>query len=88
MDNKIKLLSVNTGSIGTVAIQTEKRELDPQDPQLKTVILSELNRMGKQSHVLIKYKGKLWKALHTAARGESKDYLKVEVNYHPLAGKF
>jgi hypothetical protein len=87
MDNKIKLLSVNTGSIGVVDVQAEKREMDPHDPLLKTVILTELNRMGKQSHVLIKYKGKLWKANHMAARGESKDYHKTEIKYHPLANR-
>lgn len=83
MDSTVKLLYVNTGSEDLIL---EKAELPANDKQtIKTTILDALNRMGKQSHVLIKYEGKLWVAKHTADRGPSSEYFRVPIRYHPKA---
>ncbi len=83
MDKTVKLLAVNTGSEDLIL---EKLELPANDREkIKTTILDSLNRMGKQSHVLIKYDGELWVAKHTADRGPSSEYFRVPIRYHPKA---
>jgi len=83
MDKIVKLLAVNTGS---EEIVTEKHEFPSSESEkIKETILESLNRMGKSSHVLISYSGKLYTANHTSQRGKSRDYYRAEVRYHPMA---
>lgn len=83
MDNMVKLIAINTGS---AEIVLERHELPADKPDvIKDMILTSLNKMGKSSHVLIKWKDKLYTAHHMAQRGKSKDYFHSEVKYHPYA---
>ena len=85
MDNteNIKVLVINSG---TTPIQTEKYEFASNDSGAKEKILEALNRLGKATHALIKYKGKMWVADHTSqGNTASAEYYKHEVKYHPFA---
>jgi hypothetical protein len=83
MDNTVKLLAINTGGR---EIATEKHEFPAREAALiQSTILEALNRMGKSSHVLAKFGGKLYSCQHTSARGPSKTYHRAEIRYHPLA---
>jgi hypothetical protein len=83
MDNTeiVKILIVNTGA---TPVSTEKTEFSATDATaLQQFILDAINRTGKQSHALLKYKDKFWVADHTARKGHSKEYHKHSVRYHP-----
>lgn len=78
----VKILVVNTGA---TPISFEKMEFDATNKDgLQTFILDALNRTGKQSHALLKYKDRFWVADHTARKGHSKEYHRHEVKYHPF----
>lgn len=85
MDNQpevIKILVVNTGS---TPISTEKYEFASTDGEkARTQILEAINRLGKNSHALLKFRNRYWVADHMARKGPSKDYYKHEVKYHPF----
>jgi uncharacterized protein YjcR len=78
----VKILIINSG---VAPIETFKHEIASVDKQkIKDTILSELNRLGKQTHALIKFKDKFWVADHTQqGKSESKEYIKHEIRYHP-----
>lgn len=79
----IKVLVINSG---TTPIHTEKYEFASNDSTAKEQILAALNRLGKATHALIKYKGKLWIADHTSqGNTPSTEYYKSEIKYHPFA---
>ncbi len=79
----LKLLAIDTG---TEPITVEKRDLPTDDRDvLKSTILNLLNTHGKNSHVLIGWKGDLWLCSHTAKRGPSDVYFKQKIKYHPMA---
>lgn len=78
----IKILVVNTGS---TPITTEKYEFDSTESEkAKNAILEAINRLGKNSHALLKFRNRYWVADHTARKGPSKEYFKHEVKYHPM----
>jgi hypothetical protein len=78
----VKILVVNTGA---TPISTEKYEFPATDSKgIHDKILEAINRLGKNSHALLKYKGRFWVADHTARKGPSKEYYKHEVQYHPM----
>jgi len=83
MEDTVKILVIDSG---VTPIKTFKHELPASDKQkIKDTILSELNRLGKSSHALIKYKDKFWVAGHTAeGRTASTEYHKHSVRYHPF----
>jgi len=79
----VKILIINSG---VTPIQTFRHELPAADKQnIKDTILSELNRLGKQTHALIKFKDKFWVADHTQqGKANSQEYHKHEIKYHPF----
>ena len=86
MDNTapetIKILVVNTGS---TPISTEKYEFaSTEGNKARETILEAINRLGKNSHALLKFHNRYWVADHTARKGPSKEYYKHEIKYHPL----
>ena len=79
----LKLCAIDTG---TEPITVEKITLPTDDRDaLKANILNLLNKHGKNSHVLIGWKGDLWLCSHTAKRGPSNAYFKQKIVYHPYA---
>lgn len=85
MEKIVKLLAIDTGS---TELKVTRHEIPASESQkLKDTILTSLNEMGKSSHVLISYNGKLYTAHHTAARGPSSEYFRSEVRYHPMAAQ-
>ena len=84
MDNTepIKILFVNTG---VNPISFEKSEVDAAN--VKEYILNGINKLGKQSHALIKFKDRLFVCDHKARKGPSADYYRAEVKYHPFASE-
>lgn len=77
----VKILIVNTGA---TPVSTEKMDFSASNKDgLQQFILDAINRVGKQSHALLKYKDKFWVAEHTARKGYSKEYHKHAVHYHP-----
>lgn len=83
MDKIVRMLAINTGS---AELKVEKHEFpESQSDKIKETILNCLNAMGKSSHVLIKYEGKLYTCTHTAARGPSSEYFRTAVRYHPFS---
>jgi hypothetical protein len=79
----VKLLSINTD---TEPITTEFFELPTEDRDaLKAAILGLLNRHGKNSTVLLKWKSDYWTCSHTSKRGPSSTYYKQKVKYHPYS---
>jgi len=83
MEDNVKILVIDSG---VTPVKTFKHELPASDKQkVKDTILSELNRLGKAAHALIKYKDKFWIADHTAeGRTASTEYHKHSVRYHPF----
>ena len=79
----IKILIIDSAQ---TPIHTEKYEFNASDgDKVKETILSSLNRLGKATHALIKYKNKFYTADHTAqGKIESTNYYKTEVKYHPF----
>lgn len=81
----LKLLAIDTG---TEPITIEKVTLPTDDREaLKDAILNLLNTHGKNSHVLIGWKGELWMCSHTAKRGPSNTYFKQKIKYHPMSSE-
>lgn len=85
MDNieTIKILIIDSAQ---TPIHTEKYEFASTDSEnVKNTILDSLNRLGKATHALIKYKNKFYTADHTAqGKTASLTYYKTEVKYHPF----
>lgn len=78
----VKILVVNTGA---TPISTEKYEFASTEKQaIHDKILESINRLGKNSHALLKFQNRFWVADHTARKGPSKEYFKHEVKYHPM----
>ena len=81
----IKILLVNTG---VTPIATERFEFPETDSKVaQETILSGINRLGKNSHALVKYKGAFHVCDHTARKGPSKEYFRHAVKYHPYMGE-
>jgi hypothetical protein len=79
----LKLLAIDTG---TEPITVEKVTLPTDDRDaLKANILGLLNRHGKNSTVLLKWKSDYWTCSHTSKRGPSSTYYKQKVKYHPYS---
>jgi len=89
MDNTVNTVKVLVINSGVTPIQTEKYEFaETEGLKVKETVLAALNRMGKAAHALIKYKGKLWVADHTAeGNTPSAEYFRHEVKYHPFASE-
>jgi len=86
MDNSniVKILIIDSAK---TPIHTEKYEFDPilQGDKIKTTILDSLNRLGKATHALIKYKDDFWVADHTAqGKISSTTYYRHKIKYHPF----
>ena len=78
----VKILIVNTGA---TPISTEKYEFHSTDTKaIQEKVLESINRLGKNSHALLKFKNRYWVADHTARKGPSKEYYKYEIKYHPM----
>jgi hypothetical protein len=67
-------------------IHKEKYEFAPNESdKIKETILSSLNRLGKSTHALIKYKNDYWVADHIAqGKAVSDNYYKHKIKYHPF----
>ena len=78
----VKVLVIDSGK---TPIATERFEFaETEGVKIKETVLAALNRLGKASHALIKFKGKFWVADHTASgRTPSKEYYRYEIKYHP-----
>ena len=65
---------------------TEKYEFDAgEGDKIKNTILDSLNRLGKATHALIKYKNDFWVADHTAqGKISSTTYYRHKIKYHPF----
>ena len=78
----LKLCAIDTG---TEPITVEKVTLPTDDRDaLKANILNLLNKHGKNSMILLKWKSEYWTCSHTANRGPSSTYYKQKVRYHPM----
>jgi len=52
--------------------------------KIKTTILDSINKIGKASHALIKYRNEFFTANHTAeGKLQSEHYERTKVTYHP-----
>ena len=81
----VKLIAINTD---VEPIETEKLELPTEDrATLKRTILDLLNKHGKNSTVLIGWKGELYTCSHTAKRGPSSNYYRQKIVYHPYSAE-
>lgn len=82
MTETVKILIIDSGQ---TPIHTEKYEfLESEGAKIKETILSSLNRLGKATHALIKFKNEYYVADHTAqGKIESLTYYKHKVQYHP-----
>jgi hypothetical protein len=78
----VKILIIDSAQ---TPIHTEKYELPASQPaDIKNLILKSLNRLGKGTHALIKYKDDYFVADHTAqGKVESESYYRHKVKYHP-----
>lgn len=78
----VKILIIDSAQ---TPIHTEKYEFNYSESAIiRDTILSSLNRLGKATHALIKYKNEYFSASHTAqGKIESKSYYKNKVKYHP-----
>jgi hypothetical protein len=81
-NNTVKILIIDSGK---TPIHTEKYEFASNDAaKIKDTILSSLNRLGKATHALIKFKNEYYVADHTAqGKVESTSYYRHKVKYHP-----
>ena len=79
----VKILIIDSGQ---TPIHTEKYEFaSSEGDKIKNTILSALNRLGKATHALIKYKNDYFIADHTAeGKIQSEHYWKTKVKYHPF----
>jgi hypothetical protein len=78
----IKVLAVNYGIRETSEVEHKKYEFPEDCIDIEDKVLTMLNEMGKQSHVLLKRKGKLFMCNHTKYRGDSGWYHEEEIEYH------
>lgn len=78
----VQILVIDSGQ---TPIHTEKYEYASTDTaKIKETILSSLNRLGKATHALIKYKNEYFVADHTAqGKIDSITYYRHKVKYHP-----
>jgi hypothetical protein len=79
----VKILIIDSGQ---TPIHTEKYQfMDNEGDKIKNTILTSLNRLGKASHALIKYKNDYFIADHTAqGKIMSETYYRTKVKYHPF----
>lgn len=79
----VKILIIDSAK---TPIHTEKYEFAETDAvKIKDTILSSLNRLGKATHALIKFKNEYFIADHTAqGKNESLTYYRTKVKYHPF----
>lgn len=79
----VKILIIDSGQ---TPIHTEKYEFASNEgDKIKNTILSALNRLGKATHALIKYKNDYFIADHTAeGKNLSETYYRTKVKYHPF----
>lgn len=82
MTDTVKILIIDSAQ---TPIHTEKYEFaENEGAKIKDTILSSLNRLGKATHALIKFKNEFYVADHTAqGKNESITYYKSKVKYHP-----
>jgi len=82
-NDNVKILIIDSAQ---TPIHTEQYEFASTDGEkVKETILSSLNRLGKATHALIKYKNKFYTADHTAqGKTASATYYKTEIKYHPF----
>ena len=82
-NDTIKILIIDSAQS---PIHTEKYEFSSSEGvKVKDTILSSLNRLGKATHALIKYKNEYFVADHTAqGKVMSETYYKHKVKYHPF----
>ena len=78
----VKILIIDSAK---TPIHTEKYEFLPSESdKIKSTILDSLNRLGKATHALIKFKDEYWVADHTAqGKVASTTYYRHRVKYHP-----
>lgn len=83
MSDTVKILIIDSAQ---TPIHTEKYEFNESEgAKIKDTILSSLNRLGKATHALIKFKNEYFVADHTAqGKVESDTYYKHKVKYHPF----
>jgi hypothetical protein len=82
-NNIVKILIIDSAK---TPIHTEKYEFDAgEGDKIKNTILDSLNRLGKATHALIKYKNDFWVADHTAqGKISSTTYYRHKIKYHPF----
>jgi hypothetical protein len=81
----VQILLVNTG---TTPIALEKMTFKSTEKDaMQSAILNGINRLGKQSHALIKFRDRLYTCDHTARKGPSTGYYRKEVPYHTFASE-
>ena len=78
----VKILIIDSAQ---TPIHKEKYEFVETDgAKIKDTVLSSLNRLGKATHALIKYKNEYFVAEHTAqGKVMSETYYKHKIKYHP-----
>lgn len=83
MENTVKILIIDSAK---TPIHTEKYEFASTDAEnIKNTILESLNRLGKATHALIRYKDEYWTADHTAqGKVASTTYYRHKIKYHPF----
>jgi hypothetical protein len=79
----VKILIIDSAQ---TPIHTENYEFpSAESAKIKDTILSSLNRLGKATHALIKYKNEYFVADHTAqGKVMSDTYYRHKVKYHPF----
>ena len=82
-NNIVKILIIDSAK---TPIHTERYEFDASEgDKIKNTILDSLNRLGKATHALIKYKNDFWVADHTAqGKIASTTYYRHKIKYHPF----
>lgn len=82
MTDTVKILIIDSAK---TPIHTEKYEFSASEAdKIKETILSSLNKFGKATHALIKYKNEYFVADHTAqGKIQSDTYYRHKVKYHP-----
>ena len=82
MDDTVKILIIDSAK---TPIHTEKYEFKSNEKDIiQSTILNCLNKYGKATHALIKFKNDFWVADHTAeGKVESTTYYRHKVKYHP-----
>jgi hypothetical protein len=83
MDDTVKILIIDSAK---TPIHTEKYEFKANEKDIiQKTILDCLNKYGKATHALIKFKNDYFVADHTAeGKVESTTYYRHKVKYHPM----